>query len=71
MLIVELFVARLPLTICYARGITLILELWVGTKSCEAPSNPREIEKWVKLARGGYIIIQKDFKVCFIANYYG
>jgi hypothetical protein len=45
--------------------------LWVGKKSCDETSNPIEIEKWVKLARGGYIIIQKDFKVCFIANYYG
>jgi hypothetical protein len=61
----------LAIPIPYTHRISLTLALWVGKKSCDETSNPIEIEKWVKLARGGYIIIQKDFKVCFIANYYG
>jgi len=44
----------LPLTIPYTHLISLTLALWVGKKSCDEPSNTSEIEKWVKLARGGY-----------------
>jgi hypothetical protein len=62
-------VLHLQVTIPYTHLISLTLALWVGKKSCDEPSNTSEIEKWVKLALGGYLIIQKDFKVCFIANY--
>jgi hypothetical protein len=64
-----LLVLALPLP--YTHLISLKLALWVGKKSCDETSNPREIEKWVKLGRGGYIIILNVCKVCFIANYYG
>ncbi len=56
----------LQVTIPYTHRISLTLALWVGTKSCDEPSNPREIEKWIKLGHGGYIIILNVCKVCFI-----